>query len=382
MPNVNPHLLVWARETAGLSREKAVKKLQLGDAHGIAAVDRLAALEFGEDHPTRSMLVKMAKQYRRPLVTFYLEELPRKSSHGADFRTLSGDGLAVQDTLVQALLREIVAKQDLVRVQLEEDDAEEIDFIGSKSLESGQHAVLTTLEAVVKGINQKSEFNALRDAVERLGVFVLLQGDLGSHHTDIDTDVFRGFALADRLAPFIVINDNDARTAWSFTLLHEVVHLILGKTGISNNQTETKVEQFCNDIASEYLLPQSEIESFLPHESDFDQLTESIDTLASEWKVSRALIAYRLYRSQHINSLLYHQLADTFHQQWIEHRRNSSNEGGPDYYKVRRHRTGKALLNFVRHALGEGALSTMKAAVVLGVKPTQVGPMLEMQTKT
>ena len=94
MPNVNPHLLVWARETADLSREKAVKKLQFGDAHGIAAVDRLAALESGTSHPTRSMLVKMSKQYRRPLVTFYLEELPRKSSHGADFRTLSGDGLA------------------------------------------------------------------------------------------------------------------------------------------------------------------------------------------------------------------------------------------------------------------------------------------------
>ena len=219
--------------------------------------------------------------------------------------------------------------------------------------------------------------------MERHGVFVLLQGDLGSHHTDIDTDTFRGFALADRLAPFIVINDNDARTAWSFTLLHEVVHLILGKTGVSNNQTETTVEQFCNDIASEYLLPQSEIVAFLPHELDFHQLTESINALASEWKVSRALIAYRLYRSKHIDKPLYHQLADTFRQQWIqERRRNSSSERGPDYYKVRRLRVGKPLLNFVKHALGGGSLSTMKAAVVLGVKPTQVGPILGMQTKT
>ena len=59
-------------ETAGLTPEEAVQKLDINDARGVAASDRFVALEFGDEQPTRAMLVKMAKQYRRPL----LELLP------------------------------------------------------------------------------------------------------------------------------------------------------------------------------------------------------------------------------------------------------------------------------------------------------------------
>ena len=64
-------------------------------------------------------------------------------------------------------------------------------------------------------------------------MFVLLKGDLGNYRTAIDVEVFRGFAIADDIAPFVVINDNDSKAAWSFTLLHELTHLLLGQTGIS-----------------------------------------------------------------------------------------------------------------------------------------------------
>ena len=68
MPQVNPEILSWARETAGLSPEDAVRKLRINDARGVAAIDRLAALENGEVAPTRAMLSKMAAKYHRPLL--------------------------------------------------------------------------------------------------------------------------------------------------------------------------------------------------------------------------------------------------------------------------------------------------------------------------
>ena len=68
MPEVNPEILTWARETAGLTREDAVKKLSIRAAYGIEPEERLMALETGAIEPTRPMLVKMAKQYRRPLL--------------------------------------------------------------------------------------------------------------------------------------------------------------------------------------------------------------------------------------------------------------------------------------------------------------------------
>ena len=87
MPAVNPEILVWARQTAGLTLGDAVMKVGIRDARGVAAVDRLAALERGEREPTRPVLVKMAQHYRRPLLAFYLTAPPRRGDRGADFRT-------------------------------------------------------------------------------------------------------------------------------------------------------------------------------------------------------------------------------------------------------------------------------------------------------
>ncbi len=99
----------------------------------------------------------------------------------------------------------------------------------------------------------------LRSKVEAVGIFVLLIGNLGSHHTAISVEAFRGFALADTVAPFIVINDQDAAVAWSFTLLHELAHLWLGKTGVSGRRPDAQIEKFCNDVAALILLPQHEL---------------------------------------------------------------------------------------------------------------------------
>ena len=91
-------------------------------------------------------------------------------------------------------------------------------------------------------------FALLRSRAENAGVFVLLKGDLGSRHTALPVELFRGFAIADEVAPFVAINDNDSTPAWSFTLLHEMVHLLLGQTGISGARSGTEVEEFCNNV--------------------------------------------------------------------------------------------------------------------------------------
>ena len=388
MPQVSPGVLTWARETAGLTREEAARKLHLGEAYGMVPAERLAALETGATQPSRPLLARMAKSYRTPLIVFYLDEPPRPSEVGTDFGMLPSAGIsAEQEARVQALVRDVLARQGIVRSQLEDDDME-VQFVGTIAMADGRSRALDALEQVVDGAPDTDapprDFEDLRAAVERAGAFVLLQGDMGSHHSAIETATFRGFAVADRLAPFIVINSNDARTAWSFTLLHEVVHLLLGQTGISGADTDSDVERFCNDVASEYLLPSSVVEALDVGTPDPDRLVEALGRVSSEWRVSRALVAYRLYRSGKIDHGLYRQLAQTFRQQWKEERRqrgeNRKGQGGPNYYTVRRHRVGDALLQLVTTGLGEGTLSTTKAALALGVKPTQVGQVLGMRT--
>lgn len=151
MPRVNPEILRWARETAGLTPEEAVKKILLAPGRGVSAVDRLAALEKGEDTPSRPMLVKMAKQYRRPLLTFYLSAPPRRGDRGQDFRTLPEDHPATDEALLDALLRDVQARQSMVRAVLEdEDEATVLPFVGSMKMTDGAPAILASIRKTLQ----------------------------------------------------------------------------------------------------------------------------------------------------------------------------------------------------------------------------------------
>ena len=191
----------------------------------------------------------------------------------------------------------------MVRVMLEdEDEAETLAFVGSHRMEDGRAAVLESLR-VLLGLdatdyraqsNASLAFGLLRGKAEDAGIFVLLKGDLGNYKTALDTTVFRGFSIADEVAPFIVINDQDAQPDWSFTLLHETVHLLLGHTGISGSNVENEVERFCNDVAGEFLLPERELKGLaLDSHLDIRQISERITALATQVKVSSAMVAYK-----------------------------------------------------------------------------------------
>jgi transcriptional regulator with XRE-family HTH domain len=68
MPKINPTIMAWARKSAGLSIEDAADKIGLHASRGISGAERLLALEEGTQLPTRQILLKMSKQYRRPLL--------------------------------------------------------------------------------------------------------------------------------------------------------------------------------------------------------------------------------------------------------------------------------------------------------------------------
>lgn len=386
MPRVNPDILVWARETAGFTLEDATKKLNIRDARGVEALDRLIALEAGEVAPTRPQLVKMAKKYRRPLLTFYMSAPPRKGDRGQDFRTLPEGRFNTADALLDALLRDVLARQAMVRSIFEdEEETEPLEFVGSVSMSDGKAAVLAlirkTLSVNLEGFRSQNTpedaFSLLRRGAETAGVFVLLLGNLGSHHTTIDLETFRGFALANPIAPFIVINDQDARSAWSFTLLHELAHLCLGATGVSGRTGDMAIEQFCNDVAGEFLLPSREFSTLsVDNSTDLDTAAERINAFARKRHLSRTMVAYKLHRAGVITQDRWKWLRDKYREEWLrwrdERRERARGKSGPDYYVVRRHRIGTALIDLVRRSLNEGMLTHSKAGKVLGVKPTNV----------
>jgi Zn-dependent peptidase ImmA (M78 family) len=390
MPRVNPEILVWARETAGLSHEEGAKAIDLNDARGRTGAERLAALERGDEEPSRPLLLKMAQKYRRPLLTFYLDKVPRKGDRGEDFRTVPGAAPPAYDATVDALIRDINTRQSLVKSLLEDEEALPLPFIASAKIKQGTESVASaireTLHLNIEDFRRQdtveSAFKYLRSRIEASGIFVLLIGNLGSHHTNISPEVFRGFAIADPIAPFVVINEQDARTAWSFTALHEVAHLWLGETGISGASMEDRIEIFCNEVAGRILLPGDEIRILAGiGDAPLDEVIERISLFADKRRLSRSMVAYCLLRSNIISMPQWQELKERFYQEWLDFKartreRQKSAKGAPSPYVIKRHRIGPALLSLVGRSLSDGTITYTKAGKVFGVKPRNVVPLL------
>lgn len=385
--NVNPEILHWARDTAGLDLDLAAHKLQIGAIRSQTPGERLRAFESGEAMPTRSLLLKMAKTYRRPLLAFYLAEPPAKGDRGEDFRRISEDMSPAGEGMLDALVRDVKARQSIVRAVLEdEEEAERLAFVGSMTIDQGVEAVAESIRRTLRfdlaqfrsQRNAADAFSYLREQTESTGIFVLLIGDLGSHHTALSVNTFRGCALADSIAPFVVINDQDAKAAWSFTLLHELAHIWLGQTGVSAAIVEAGVERFCNDVAALLLLSSLDFETLVvPGRAPIEVLVDQIDAFASERNVSRTMVAYQLFRRGVIDSQQWSALQAEFRRLWMEARTKQRSaarmrEGGPDYFVIRRYRAGRALVSLVSRMTKSGALTSTKAAKVLGVKPRNV----------
>lgn len=394
MPKINHEILSWARKNAGLSVGTAARKLVIKDGRTASAADKLLAYENGTKDPSESMLFRMSKVYRRPLLTFYLERPPRKGDRGQDFRTLNDIEFVTEENFyVDVLIQEIKARQSILKESLmEEDETIPLAFIGKNTVAHGIARVLETVQEVMNidldeyrgQADHKQAFKFLRQQAEDSGIFVLLKGNLGSYHTDIGLNVFRGFTLSDEIAPFIVINDKDNHAAWSFTLLHEITHLVLGQTGISGSYTGDveRTEKFCNDVASRFLLPEEELEVFNFSNSESGRIENDIADYAFSRKVSSTHIAYRLYLRGDIKRSSWLRLRNFYKEQWLENERRRKEKTDNKNIKiapqvVNRYRLG-ALVPLVKRLAYSQILTTAKAAMLLDVHPLKVHQLFEM----
>jgi Zn-dependent peptidase ImmA (M78 family) len=390
---INPGILSWARETAGLSLEEAADKLGLKSSGTASAAEKLDLAERGERPVSRSMLEKAVSLYRRPLVMFYLPKPPERAERGEDFRTVSGPHPR-EDAILDALIRDVRTRQQLLReVLIDDEDTQPLPFIGSSKMEEGARSVAdkirvalgVTIEAQRRARDAAALFGVLRAAAEKMGVYVLLLGDLGSHHSDLGEEVFRGIALADDIAPFVVINDNDAAPARSFSLMHELAHIWIGASGVSGPlkaSNQHAVERFCNEVAGTFLLPPEALHALSAvRGAAFDTVLSLTNDVARAWNVSQGVVVYRLLQNGWIAAGMAATLFDTFSERWRvqkarERELRDPEDQGPGYYVVRRARLGAGLMDTVRRALQGEVLTHTKAARILGVSPTAVDKLL------
>ena len=388
---VNPEILVWARETAALSIDEAARKLGFRDSKRRTASEKLANLESGVKHPSTSQLARMSKAYYQPPVVFYLQQPPNTGDRGEDFRPLIQRSTNVKGNAhLNFLMRDVKVSQSLIRDLLEESRTDSLSFVNSASLSMGIEAVALDIisildfdiEAFRAASTARDAFDYLRKQIEKQGIFALLLSDLGSHHTTIPGDVFRSFAFADDLAPYVVINRQGAVSAWSFTALHEIAHLWLGKSGVSGDWSQDKFERFCNRVAGTILFRPFDRAKLARQLNGGRQcLAEEIGMAARQLNVSRVLLAYLLMLDKKISRDCWETLQGHFDRDRRQYtdtkgKRPNSQFGGANYYTVRRYHLGDRLIDLTRYYVNTGQLSVSKAGVVLGVAPTRVHPLL------
>ena len=389
---VNPELLVWARRTAGLDVEEAARLLRFQDSTRRTAAERLASLERGAEAPSLSVLGRMAARYHRPVLAFYLERAPEEEESAARFRSAPGDLTRREAGLLDAFVRRVRERQRLLREALEDGGEDEVvPWVGSAHVRDGvsalaarvRHLLHLDLAEFRSRPSARAGLELLRRRAEAAGAVVLLEGDLGSPQTALDVRVFRGLSLADPLAPFVVINPMDADAAWSFTLLHELTHLVLGQSEFANLASHDRTERLCNDVAGELLVPTRDLGELRPIRAlGPDRLCDRISDLARRWRVSSSTVAYRAQRAGLIEREDFFSVLGIFERRWRKGREarraaDRARSGGPNFYTVRRYRLGKAMIRRTKRLWRSGSLSTTEAGRILGVRGRSVHALLD-----
>jgi len=299
---VEKELLQWARKTASLPLEDAARV-----AH--VPLEKLEAWENGDDSPSIPELKKLATAYKRPLSVFFLPEPPTDFQPLHDFRRLPEIG---EQEYSRALAFEIRAAQERRAVAV--DLLDRVDDMPVWDIDA---TVRDDPEELAERIRKKlnvpmakqsrwgdpaKAFRAWRDAIEDSGVLVSVLG--GAHHKVPLTEV-RGFALAERPLPMIVVNGKDRTNGRIFTLMHELAHVALGVSAIENEVEPgnhmpapvRKIETFCNKVAAAVLMPRTNLrnEHLAAGKTAASEWSDAeIAALAQRYCVSREALLVRL----------------------------------------------------------------------------------------
>ena len=298
---LNPALLRWARERAGLSGEDLAGKFR-----------RLSEWETGEAQPTLKQVEAFARAVHVSVGYLFLSEPPEESIPIADFRTMTGDGLAKPSPDLLDMIYACQERQSWYREFARVSQQPEIGFVGSVTLE-------TPVETVAAWMREDLNFqvadrrkcttwtNALRLFIQRAdeaGVLVMVSGVvLSNNHRRLNPSEFRGFALSDSLAPLVFVNGADTKAGQMFTLAHEIAHLWLGSSAVSGMEARPEMpsrreEVWCNAVAAEFLIPLGALHTEL-HQGE--ELPETMSRLARIFKVSTLVVLRRLLDAEWID---------------------------------------------------------------------------------
>lgn len=368
---INPAMLRWARERASLSLDHFAAKLKV-------KTDKLRSWEEGTDRPSLSQAEKIAKKTHVPLGYLFLSTPPKEELPIPDLRSYEGTPMDQPSTNFLDLIRDVQFQHDWYRDYLIEYGEGPLPFVGSYKLTNNVKDIASDIRANLR-IDPLPKTNGWEDYLkilsnncEKAGIRVMCSGTVGNNtHRTLDVHEFRGFAISDPIAPLLFINGRDAKAAQIFTLAHELAHIWLGESGVSNIRlnedspsNQYQVEQVCNAVAAEVLTPESE---FLGRWKDGENVEDNIQTLAKTFKVSSVVVARRAFFLGKMRRDQYLAFYSKEQKQWKENR--AEKDGGGNFYKTVPVKNGRKFTKAVLLSAMSGRLLLRDAGELLHMRP-------------
>lgn len=365
--NVRPEMLRWARKRAGLEVEELCRRFP-----------RYPAWEKGERLPTRPQLEKFSRVARVQIGALFLDQPPDETLPLADFRTIGGKTPRRPSPDLIDTVRLCELRQEWYRDYARAAGEEPLPFVGAARANSSVEKVAARIRGVLRfDLEERARLSTWGEALRRFveqteaaGMLVMINGVVGINtHRKLDPQEFRGFALADNLAPLVFINGADTKAAQMFTLAHELAHLWLGKSALSDSSPadvvpEHSVERWCNRIAAELLVPLAVLQAEYRENSN---LAEEVDRLARRFKVSTLVILRRIHDAGHLS----HQRFQKLYRGELEKLKVLPKGGGGNFYWANVARTGRRFARALVASTLEGHTLYRDAHRLLGFRKAE-----------
>lgn len=360
--DVKPELLRWARERAGRSPASLRRKFP-----------KIDLWERGEAIPTFKQIEAFAKAVFVPIGYLFFGEPQKETVPIPDLRTMGGELPGTPSPDLLDILYLCQRRQAWYRDYARSIGEEPRRFVGSVKVDAPvdetAEAMRRTLGFDLEGRRGSSTWvEALRRFIEQsenLGVLVMVSGVVASNNRrKLDPEEFRGFALSDNLAPLVFINGADTKAAQMFTLAHELAHLWLGESALSDLSPKSapshRIERWCNKVAAELLVPIRAIEDSLPPTDPIDALQD----LARRFKVSTLVILRRILDAGRISPDAFQQAYD----RELERLRKFPRSSGGDFYLTQEARASRRFVHALVVSTLEGQTLYREAFQLLGIK--------------
>jgi Zn-dependent peptidase ImmA (M78 family) len=385
---IQPSVLTWARTTAGYDLDAAAVKLSL-------AAEVLTAWEAGEDKPSIPQLRKLAGLYKRPLAVLYLPEPPLAFQPMHDFRGLPDYGPRRFSPGLTLEVRSAQQRRLLALELFEDTSAEPVHFALEAAEGQDPESVGLAIRAALgvsyegqrKWGDHRTAFRQWRTRIEEHGVLVF-------QTTRIESDEASGFAFWAEVLPTVVVNGKDVYSRRIFSLLHELAHLMLRQSGVSEMDVDAprpdadaRIEVFCNQVAAAALMPGQLFtqEAIVAARGvGFHEWSDAeIESLSNVYGVSREAVVRRLLSIGRATQAFYGRKRTQYIAEFValKARQKAEAEGKP----IRRHMPRETVGNygrpFIRAVLENyhrDRITLSEVSGYLGVKVKHI-PAIEQQ---